>query len=127
MINKIGINGAIINFNNKKYKINQTIHSFNIIIDENTKIWFEAEGRNGGLYFKIQTLFKNNRYYTSPKYHSNYICFIREVAFALCLNNYLWDYEVNEPLYDVREERGLNKNMSRLSESYYGIIKNIEV
>lgn len=125
MIKKLSLNGGIITLNNQKYKIYQSIYGFKIILDKNTYICFEAEGKNGGLYSKIKSLVKNNRAYTAQRYLYKYIPFIREATFILCLNNYLWDYEVNEPLMELREKRGYNQNLSDYSKSLIGAIAEV--
>ena len=126
MLNRLGLNGGIITVNNQKYKIYQSIYGFKIILDKNIYILFEAEGKNGGLYFEIKTLVKNNRAYTAQRYLYNYIQFIREVSFILCINNFLWDYEENEPLMELREKRGYNKNLDVYSKSLIGAIYEVE-
>lgn len=126
MLNVLGLNGGIITLNNKKYKIYQSIYGFKIVIDKNAYICFEADGKNGGLCFKIKTLVKNNRAYTAQRYLYKYIPFIREISFILCINNYLWDYELNEPLMESREKRGYNKNFSDYTQSFIGAISEVK-
>lgn len=124
MKKKLSLNGGIITLNNKKYKIYQyQSNIFKIVVDKNIYICFEAEGKNGGLYFNIKSIIKNNRVYTSPRYYYKYMPFIREISFILCLNNYLWDYETGEPLTVSREKNGYNKNFSNYAKS---LIETIE-
>ena len=124
MIKKLSLNGGIITLNNKKYKIYQyQSNTFKIVIDKNIYICFDAEGKNGGLYFNIKSLIKNNRVYTAQRYYYKYMPFIREISFILCLNNYLWDYETNQPLMTSREKHGYNKNFSNYTKSLIGAIE----
>ena len=123
MIKKLSLNGGILTLNNQKYKIFQfQSNGFKIVIDKNIYICFEAEGKNGGLYFDIKSLIRNNRVYKAKIYFYHYIPLIREISFILCLNNYLWDYGASKPLMDSREENGHNQNLSDYCKSLIGAI-----
>lgn len=109
MINKLKPykkNFIVLN-NGEKYLIKQVnTGAFFIHYNNDIIISFMAEGRSGGLYFKINHLSVNNRIYQAQRYHYKYTIFIREIATILLYNNYLWDYETNEPLEETRIKKG---------------------
>lgn len=65
-------------------------------------IIFKAEGRNGGLYFMPKSVYKNGRLYTAGRFLQRYILTVRELAFYLADNDYLWDYLAQKPLLETR-------------------------
>ena len=107
MIEKIINNKTRIKTLNGTYKI-YNIHSdfFKIIYDDKTSIFFNASGKNGDLYFKIDHILKNGRGYFAQRYHYGYISLIRDISIILLHNNYLYDYEANETLLNVRAKKG---------------------
>ena len=109
--------------NNNKYRIIENYsNAFIIEIDESTKILFESYGSDGALNFKIKSIIKNKRVFKAQRFFYKYIPFIRDVSSILLFNNVLWDYKQNEPLWDVREKKGYNKNLSDISKSYFNKI-----
>lgn len=64
-------------------------------------LYFNAEGRDGGLYFNIISVTYNNKTYISQRYHYKYIPIVRDISIKLKENNYLWDYIQQKPLLEV--------------------------
>lgn len=108
--------------NNKYRIIENNSNTFIIEMDENTKILFEAFGSEGALNFKIKSIITKKRIFQAQRFFYKYILFIREVSSVLLFNNVLWDCKQNEPLWDVREKNGYNKNLSDISKSYFNKI-----
>ena len=79
-----------------KYTIDQIVSNKFRLYDEreNEVIRFTAEW-NEGLYFKIDNITKNNRFYQAWRYFYKYIPIVREASYILALNGYIWDYKNN--------------------------------
>ena len=84
-------------------------------INGDTIISFEAEGRNGGLYFNIRRVSYAGRYYTSPRFTAKYTATVRELAFHLANNDYLWDYVLQCPYNDAAAGRRKEVNAERVA------------
>lgn len=108
--------------NNKYRIIENNSNTFIIEMDETIKILFEAFGSDGALNFKIKSIITKKRIFQAQRFLYKYIPFIRDVSSILLYNNVLWDCKQNEPLWDVREKKGYNKNLSDISKSYFNKI-----
>lgn len=69
------------------------------------KIFFLAEGRNGGLYTKVTGYYNKitNKRYNAQRYLYKYIHTVQGISFYLADNNYLWDYVQQRPFLEARE------------------------
>jgi hypothetical protein len=87
---------------------------------ENEKgiIFFLAEGREAGHYFKVTGYYdkQKNRRYNAQKYLYKFIIPTREISFFLADNNYLWDYVLQIPFLEARENEKRRINNQRIAE-----------
>lgn len=79
---------------------------------------FTAEGRNGGLYFNVNSYTDNatGRCYKVQRYLYKYIPLIHVFADYLADNDYLWDYEEQKPLTETRLSAMLKYDRARAKE-----------
>ena len=81
------------------------------------RIDFIAEGRNGGLYFHVEGFYNRltDRYYKAQRYTIKFIPQVRELAFYLAHNDYLWDYGTQTPFLESRENEKRRINAKRIA------------
>ena len=74
--------------------------------NDNVKVIFEAEGRNGATYSKVKSYWNKvtDRCYTAQRFTIKYECLASEAAYILAKNDYLWDYEAQCPLIKTRQK-----------------------
>ena len=65
------------------------------ILNDDVKIWFVAEWRNG-CYFHIKSVTYNGKTYETQRYHYKFIPLVREAAFWIYENEGLWSYTDNK-------------------------------
>ena len=82
------------------------------------KIFFLAEGRNGGLYTKVTGYYNKitNKRYNAQRYLYKYIHTVQGISFYLADNNYLWDYVQQRPFLEAREDAKRKYNEQRIKE-----------
>ena len=99
------------------YKITE-LNGGNFKAENNEIIFFNAEGRNGALYFNVTGYYnkQTKKSYQAQKYLNKYIQTVREIAFYLADNNYLWDYIEQRPFLETREEAKIKINNQRITE-----------
>lgn len=73
-------------------------------VNQDRIILFTAEGRNGGLYFNVDSYTDKatGRCYRAQRYLYKHIPIVRAFAFYLADNDYLWDYKAQKPLAETR-------------------------
>lgn len=74
--------------------------------NENVRICFNAEGRSGSTYTKIESVWNKakDRVYTAQRYQYKYLSLVSEAGYILAKNDYLWDYEQQCPLIETRKK-----------------------
>lgn len=103
----LGISNFItFEYEGDKWMIKNASGDMFIIKNENVQILFKAKGRNGATYTDIVNVWDKvtDKIYSAKRYHYKYISLICEAGYILAKNDYLWDYEANEPLSVTREE-----------------------
>lgn len=85
------------------YKVSEIGGGNFYAVNDNETVRFLVEGRNGGLYFKPIAVTRNNRYYRAERFLFKYIRIVREIAFQLADNDYIWDYWAQAPLLETRK------------------------
>lgn len=74
--------------------------------NDNIRVCFIAEGKNGSTYTKTKSLWNKNtdRCYTAERYLYKYTRLVSECGYILAKNDYLCDYEQGCPLSETREK-----------------------
>lgn len=93
-------------YGNDTWKIKHVMGDDFALETDKIKVIFTAEGRNGSTYTKVKSVWNkiNDRVYTSQSFTYKYISLVCEAGYILAKNDYLWDYEANEPLSKTREK-----------------------
>lgn len=92
--------------NSDTWKIHHVMGGCEFYVEnDNIRVCFTAEGRNGSVYTKIKTLWNKttDRVYTAERYLHKYTMLVNECGHILAKNNYLWDYGKQCPLIESRK------------------------